>query len=641
MGKYLRKNKKYFGLVLIAVIAFNFIFPTLTAMAVSDAQSAALNKTLGAGPGWISGQVILFISSSISAIFGSIFGLFISLEAKIIDYVLSPSSFPLTKSTIVQIGWKATRDIANMFFILILLIIAFATVLKIQSYAIKQLWWKVLIAALLINFSLVIAGIVVDFTQVLTSFFLSKITGGGVGTISSRLASSMQILNFYNPAPPGQNGVEDLATYGAVGMAAFFGIILTLIGLTVTAFTFGAAILFLIVRILNIWFLLIFAPIVWMLWIMPATSKYFSQWWDNFIRWTFFAPVYTFMLYLSLSIFDVNGKLNTGVLPQGKAEWVKSSPGLTTASLPSAIFQWILVIALMFFSLIVAQKFGVEGAVGARKMLTGWGANAKNFAGRTLRRKVLDVGAAPAAEGKAATPGLLIRGAQKLAGTAIPGRRLIAGQVFKMAAGEAGLAESAKSQYTDWTSQARLNLLNNPPGKLSDALFRDQYMGAALAEKEKGDLGKLDIGKIREIAKMASKQYPKQLDEILKVAPHLAPEFDKNIGAIVGKIDKPEDMAMSSLEDEQVVINLNPTQFKTIAQKAKEPKKEQIQKTIEKFYQSYTKQFPELEKDIKEIMEENNKEKRNKKLGALTTKNEAGGKLARAKFSTSTPAWDL
>jgi len=156
----------------------------------------------------------------------------------------------------------------------------------------------------------------------------------------------------------------------------------------VTVFVFGAAAIFLIVRILYIWFLLIIAPIAWMLWIMPDTSKYFSQWWNKFIQWSFFAPIYVFMIYLSLSIFDATGKLNP------KAFWAVSipgwntpAPGLTTVGMPSAIFQWILVIAMMFGSLIVAQKFGVEGANGARKMLTGWGTGAKNWAGRYARRK--------------------------------------------------------------------------------------------------------------------------------------------------------------------------------------------------------------------------------------------------------------
>ena len=156
-----------------------------------------------------------------------VFGVVLWIEAQIIDYILSPTNFSFTNALIVQTGWHITRDLANMFFILILLIIAFATVLRIQTYAIQQLWWKILVAALLINFSLVIAGFVIDFTQILTTFFIKQALGGGsFGTITTRLASSMQILNFYNPSSPQSLGAG-ITQFGASAIAAVVGIILT------------------------------------------------------------------------------------------------------------------------------------------------------------------------------------------------------------------------------------------------------------------------------------------------------------------------------------------------------------------------------------------------------------------------------
>jgi hypothetical protein len=401
MFNFLTKNKKYLCSILIAAILFNFLFSPLIASAQNAAPAPAAQPAGNAkstepasasgGNGlinWISGGIFLFASSVISSLLGAVFGVVLWIEAQIIDYILSPTNFSFTNAIIVQTGWHITRDLANMFFILILLIIAFATVLRIQTYAIQQLWWKILVAALLINFSLVIAGFVIDFTQILTTFFIKQALGGGsIGTITTRLASSMQILNFYNPSSPQSLGAG-ITQFGASAIAAVIGIILTLIGLIVTVFVFGATAVFLIVRIIWIWGLLIFAPIIWMLWILPATSKYFSQWWDKFIQWSFFAPIYVFMIYLSLSIFDANGKLNPGTFQANtNSSWTSPPPGLTTVGMPQAIFQWILVIAMMFSSLIIAQKFGVEGAKGARSMLEGWGTSTKNWAGRFARRK--------------------------------------------------------------------------------------------------------------------------------------------------------------------------------------------------------------------------------------------------------------
>ena len=399
MKKFLIKNKKYISLVLIAVIASGFVFLPLPVSAANPI-SWLVKTFIG-----ISADALLFASSFVSYIIGAFFGIFLYLEAQIIDYLLSPENFPITNARIVQVGWSITRDLANMFFILILLIIAFATVLKIQSYAIKQLWWKVLVAALLINFSLVIAGFVVDFTNVLTTFFIeAALAGGDFWTVTTRLMASMQILNFYNPARA-SDILGGIAQFGAAGIAAFVGIVLTLIGSIVAVFVFGAAAVFLTVRILYLWLLMIFAPIIWMLWILPETSKYFSQWWDSFIKWAFFAPIYAFMIYLSLQMFDKTGALNVqfGGL-SFPANWFEGAPGLTTAAMPAAIFQWLLVIAMMFGSLIVAQKFGVEGAKAIRGATKGAAKATGLWAIKSYGRTATALGTAAAGVGAARSP---------------------------------------------------------------------------------------------------------------------------------------------------------------------------------------------------------------------------------------------
>ena len=453
MKKFLTKNKKYIGWLLLFAVVLSFVILPVIVLAAdfTDAPTKGDWSWIGQVVGWFSGEALLFVSSFISSILGGFFGLIISLEAKIIDYILSSTNFPLTTAPIVTLGWGITRDLANMFFILILLIIAFATVLKIQSYAIKQLWWKVLVAALLINFSLVIAGFVIDFTQVLTQFFLKQITGGGIGTMTTKLAASMQILNFYRPAPP-TSIPGGIAQFASSGFAAVAGIILTLVGLVITTFVFGAAMVFLIVRILYLWLLLIFAPIVWMLWILPATSDQFSKWWHSFIQWAFFAPIFVFMIYLSLSMFDATGKFNPKVFGAFPAVWQTPAPGISQVGLPAAIFQWILVIAMMFGSLIVAQKFGVYGADASRKMLEGWGDRSKNWAGRVARRGATAwTQPAPEAPAPGAKLGTRFGYRFRQVGAAIGGVAAatpgVRGQYLKMVGAEQKAYDSASNEY--------------------------------------------------------------------------------------------------------------------------------------------------------------------------------------------------
>ncbi|GAH84046.1 unnamed protein product, partial [marine sediment metagenome] len=76
---------------------------------------------------------------------------------------------------IVKAGWEVTRDFSNMFFILFLVIIAFATILRFEKYGIKQLLPKIILIALLINFSLVICSVIIDFSNVAANFFIKDI----------------------------------------------------------------------------------------------------------------------------------------------------------------------------------------------------------------------------------------------------------------------------------------------------------------------------------------------------------------------------------------------------------------------------------------------------------------------------------
>jgi hypothetical protein len=70
-------------------------------------------------------------------------------------------------------GWKLMRDICNMFFIVIMLIISVGTVLNIQGYTYKNYLKKILLAAVLINFSKTISGLLIDISQIIMLTFVS------------------------------------------------------------------------------------------------------------------------------------------------------------------------------------------------------------------------------------------------------------------------------------------------------------------------------------------------------------------------------------------------------------------------------------------------------------------------------------
>lgn len=81
----------------------------------------------------------------------------ISLTAYLIEWAIEWGQDVLNLS-IVKEGWNIVLNFANLGFVLAIIVIAFATIFRVESYALKQTLWKLIVAAILVNFSLFIAG---------------------------------------------------------------------------------------------------------------------------------------------------------------------------------------------------------------------------------------------------------------------------------------------------------------------------------------------------------------------------------------------------------------------------------------------------------------------------------------------------
>ena len=76
-------------------------------------------------------------------------------------------------SGMAQVGWSLFRDVANISFIFIILYNAISTILQLGSD--KRLLAKVVIIALLINFSGLITKLVIDVSNVVANQFYSQL----------------------------------------------------------------------------------------------------------------------------------------------------------------------------------------------------------------------------------------------------------------------------------------------------------------------------------------------------------------------------------------------------------------------------------------------------------------------------------
>ena len=304
------------------------------------------------------------------------FSWFTWLGGKLLDLALwFTKEQGFTKSQVVQIGWPIVRDLANMFFALILLVIAFATILRLESYGMKAILWRLVVAALLINFSLVIAGVVIDGSNVLTRYFLNYAGGGKEWGISENLMNSLRVADIYNTtgqisqSSAALKGLSDISMWALV-LNILFGIIIMLI----TAFVLFAAACLFYVRLVVLWILLIFAPLAWLAMILPATRNLWNKWWQEFGKWIIFAPVYAFFLYLTLAMMRPGFLFNSlSSVQAGKApsDFSSISSSFNTAGNWSVnafaqsatlISNYIVIIIFLVAGLIFARSSGIHGA---------------------------------------------------------------------------------------------------------------------------------------------------------------------------------------------------------------------------------------------------------------------------------------
>ena len=248
---------------------------------------------------------------------GKMFTGLIDLEIEWILNALDPETYGgfATNAGVIAI-WTMLRNIVNSLLVLGLIGIAIATILGYKKYAWKQILWKLILVALLVNFSLVISGIIVDTSNYLAGYFLSMSQENG--STAPRIMESFGYTasttpDTYNPpsifsddkyeipAIAGAEEADEVENY-SLHFGNFF--IISFVMILVGGFSVIALLsIFLTVIIRN--FLLIIllglSPIVFAAWIFPGTEKYWKMWWDNFLKWCSFPIIFAFTLYLGLT----------------------------------------------------------------------------------------------------------------------------------------------------------------------------------------------------------------------------------------------------------------------------------------------------------------------------------------------------
>ncbi|MEX0931498.1 MAG: hypothetical protein WDZ88_01985 [Candidatus Paceibacterota bacterium] len=371
-----------------------------TALSTGQLISSAGGKGWGVLTDSFSGALAEFQESLLKKIGSSILYLFagityiagVFLEISIETTIVGMSSF-VENSTAIDQGWTKFRDIANLFFIFTILFIAIATILQIDRYEARKLLARVVLAAILMNFSLLFTKALIDFSNVVSiQFYDSMTTVAGEGNESeeskgfaANIMSLSRVGTAYNiTASDLSQGVTPQVAGENLGNLYKF-LLATLGGagfLLIIAFAFLVMSFALVARFLMLVMLMVLSPLMFLAWILPWTQKYAGMWWSELTKQLIFPPLFFGLMYVSITIMDdVVAQFNTGA---------NLSSALTSgdvAALGGFTLNYALMIGFVLGSLIISLKVGAMGSkhsMSFAKKTTGF--IGRNTAGATAHR---------------------------------------------------------------------------------------------------------------------------------------------------------------------------------------------------------------------------------------------------------------
>lgn len=310
--------------------------------------------------------------------------------------------------------WVVVRDIFNLTFIFGLVMIGLKMIFNSDDAGNKRMLVSLIIAALLVNFSLFITKFVIDFSNVAAYQLVSAFpTKAGVADVSGSFLQLMGLTGLFTFSSG--VGVSFSETSGYTGLGYIFG---TLLLFLVSAFVFLGGGLLLMIRfaVLNIYMVL--SPLMFIGMIFPGAASVTHEYWKGFLSRAFFAPAYILMLYLSHKILS-----SFATTSSGKTLTTMFTPE-ASSSFASVIPPFILTSIFLIASIVIAQKMG---AVGGGAVIS---------AGKAFSGKVKNVALAPARKAARLTSGNLARAGEHYNNKLQTTR---GGRAFKMALSAASL----------------------------------------------------------------------------------------------------------------------------------------------------------------------------------------------------------
>ncbi|MCF7795700.1 hypothetical protein K9M42_01255 [Patescibacteria group bacterium] len=252
------------------------------------------------------------------------------------SFIMNITSTGVNEPGIVDV-WMMLRDICNMFFILILLIIGISTILGIKKYSYRKNLINVLISAFLINYSKVIVGMMIDFAQIFIIPF------------NDAISNSISLIT--HPAFVIDAGVSSVwaAILGFIFSLAFFAVAII-------------ALVYSLIRLVFIWITIAISPIIVLGYGVPfdKVKKSLKGFFQKFISFLMGGILLSFFMWFALYILSSSSSGMVENIKNDTYFYVHSANSETEEVNISGSNMMLMIVSLVF--LIYAQKFAISSS---------------------------------------------------------------------------------------------------------------------------------------------------------------------------------------------------------------------------------------------------------------------------------------
>lgn len=361
------KKYKAFILTFFVVLSFAIIIPQNTHAFVGTGLFDYFDSALGAIEE-TSGPVVQSFFTVL--ILYSVGWVAMLLSSKGVDYLLQDPNnlLSLGNSEIVKAGWNFTSGLANLIIIVLFVVVALAFIMKWNKFEPKKAIIRLIVAALLVNFSFLFCQILVDVSNILMHSFVNFTAMDGKGIAETLVAHAMTASGDQIAAiityligltlsgmtvvlgPVVQAGiVTTLAIMLLPNVLNFFvqlGISFLLSSIFFIYFTV------LLLRIAVVQIFTIISPLAVICFVLPQTKKMGEQWLNGIIHWSMFTVPLTFFLMLATYILKLPVEMSLEGMGREDGGFIFSN----LDTIGSMFVVYFLLAVFLIMALIVSKK---------------------------------------------------------------------------------------------------------------------------------------------------------------------------------------------------------------------------------------------------------------------------------------------